>query len=414
MLNRNSDDIWQSDIDFGFPSAEQYKEDIDIKVLDKLCITEVINADLSIATYGKQVYQLGCTDVLNRVREVLHLHGLDQTIFLYTYGYKNFILAANKNIGSQEFLSLMHMFYKEFEHSMSSHVEVSGVSRFVVVLDKEHMLERALSTLSVNRDGQENFLVSDQSPLTTKELDEEMAVFELLGKAIKEGLVVPYYQGIRNNKTQEIDKYEALIRIVDVDGSVYMPNQFLDIAKKYKLYNRLSQVMLKRALDEFRNRTESLSLNISLHDIRNPSFKKWFLEYVGNYPEPNRVIVEFLETEDYKEENELFDFMMAARDIGCKISVDDFGTGYATYTAITTLRPDYIKVDGQIIKDIVDREENLIILQSICFMTNLIKAKVVAEFVENEEIQNVLLNECVAYSQGYHFSKPRPIAFLPQ
>ncbi len=408
-----NEEIWQTDLDFGFPTIGQYKKDCETHEYDKICVTEVLNADLSITTYGKIVYKLGCTDVLNKVQMALKQHGIDACISLYTYGYKNFILAGTKDIGEQEFLGLMRAFYNEFENSVSKHVEVSGVSRFVVVLQKDHMLERALNTLAFNRDNQENFLISDQRLFTEDELDREALMFELLGKAVKENLIVPYYQGIRNNDTGEIDKYEALMRIVDVDGTVYPPGSFLEIAKKYKLYNRISQMMIDRAINEFKHRSESLSLNISLYDIRTPSFKKWFLDRLQTHPRPDLITLEFVETEDYNKDNALFDFVEMVRSFGCKVSVDDFGTGYATYAAIISLKPDYIKVDGQIIRDIVTKSENRIILQSICFMTDLIESQVIAEYVENEDIQNMLVAHKVAHSQGYHFSKPRPIDELP-
>ncbi len=394
--------------------ANTAKLHLDLKEFsfNKLCMTQVINADLSIAAYGEDVYYAGCRDVLHNVQAALNEFGLDKAIYLYSYNYSNFILAANDNISKEDFLDVMKKFYIQFESAASSQVDVSGVSRFAVVLQEDRLIERAIHGLMSGKDTQDNFIITPDVLDVASSIKNDANILDLINFAMAGKRVIPYYQGIRNNKTGKIEKYEALMRLMDKDGKIYSPAQFLDIAKKYKIYNRLSQIMIKRALLEFRDRPEQLSINISAYDISNEHFRTWFYRQLGKYPNCDRVVVEFVETENYQDEM-LFDFIEKVRSFGCSISVDDFGSGYATYTTIISLSPAFIKIDGTIIKDIATSEKNVIILRSICFMANLIKAKTIAEFVENEDIQAILEQYGVNYSQGYYYSKPQPINELP-
>ncbi len=399
------------DYHFGVPNAMKFRQDLSTLKLNKLCMTEVVNADLSIAAYGEETYYAGCKDVLYNVQNALKQFGLDDKIFLYTYNYSNFVLAAGESISKEDFLALMKQFYMQFESAASSEIDISAVSRFAVVLQEDRLIERALHALLNAKETRENFIITPDILDVADSIKNDAQILNLINFAMKENRVIPYYHGIRNNETGKIDKYEALMRLIDTNGAVYTPYRFLDIAKKYKIYNRLSIAMIKRALHEFTDRTEELSINISAYDISSESFRTWFYRQLEKHPNSNRIIIEFVETENYQDEM-LFDFVEKVRSYGCRISVDDFGSGYATYTTIISLSPKFIKIDGTIIKDIATSENNVIILRSICFMAELIGAKTIAEFVENEEIQAVLEKYSVNYSQGFLYSKPRPLEEL--
>ncbi len=400
------------DINLGVANTAKFHLDMKKLQFNKLCMTSVINADLSIAAYGEDIYYAGCRDVLRNAQATLEQLNLNTIIYLYSYNYNSFVLAAGDNMSKEDFLAIMKQFYKQFESASSAQVEVSAVSRFVVVLQEDRLIERALHAFLKAKDSQENFILTPDEFDVASLVKNDAQTLDLINFAIERGQVVPYYQGIRNNKTGKIDKYEALMRIIDADGKVYTPWHFLDIAKKYSIYNRLSQVMIKRVLNEFSKREESLSINISAYDISRESFKKWFYRKLESYPNAKRLVIEFVETENYQDEM-LFDFIEKVRSYGCRISVDDFGSGYATYTTIISLSPSFIKIDGTIIKDIPINDKNIIILRSICFMAELIGAKTIAEFVENEDIQKILEHYNVDYSQGYLYSKPAPLSELP-
>ncbi len=391
----------------------KYLEDCESKCFDKICMTEVINADMSIASFGEERYVQSCREVLKKVNDTLKSLSLDELIFVYIFNYKNFIVATNDLISEKDFINLMHAFHNEYELSTSLHTRLNGVSRFVLVLEQDNMVDRAKSTLFVNKKSQDTFIIAtDEKEQMLKETSKNIKNFDLINYAINNDRIVPFYQGIVKNNTGNFEKYEALMRIYDKDGKLYSPAAFLESAKKLKLYLPLSKIMLEKAMKDFKNKSSEVCLNISLFDIQSEEFKEWFINKIKKYPNPSRITVEFVETENYNNTNQLIDFLTEVRNIGCKIAIDDFGVGFATYTSIISLKPDIIKIDGDIIKNLLTTPENSIILDSICYMADLINSQTVSEFVENSAIQDIIMQNNIDYSQGYHFAKPMPMSEL--
>ncbi len=416
MVDNNEKKLdYRIDLRYQVASYYKYLEDIEGKNLNKLCMTEIVNADLSIAMVGEEHYMAGCAEVLKDIQHGIDSLGLSSQVFLYVYSYKRFIVAASEDFDNEAFTNLMQTFYDQYELARASNTELSGISRFVLVFGKEDMINRATSAHFVNRNSQINFFVAtDERDKMREDFQAKMKVFELIEYAITNDSIVPFYQGIHDNTTGKIYKYEALMRIYDADGKLHTPASFLDDTKELKLYPKISKIMLDKALKDFENKESELSVNISLYDLQSRDFADWFLERLSLHPNTSKITIEFVETENYNgSANELlFEFIKDAKAIGCKIAIDDFGVGFATYTSIISLKPDIIKIDGDIIRNLHNNEGNKIILNSICYMTKLIGAKTVAEFIENKEIQDIVVENGVNYSQGYYFAKPLPLSDL--
>ncbi len=391
---------------FNVLSYDQYLLDLDARQFKKMCMTQIMNADMMIATFGEATYNNSIREVLQGVVFACTQMGIDSSVEVYSNTYKNFIVAADDTISNKDFLGLMKAFYDQYELSTSQQTEIGGLSRFVVVFGDD-LVDRAKSAYYLNRNHQNNFIiVSNEKERLLAEHQRETEMFSLLNYAVSNNQVVPFYQGIYNNTSGAIKRYEALMRIYDKDGKLYTPGQFLSDAKRLKLYLPMSKIMIDKALTNFVGKQSELSLNISLFDIQSVDFRRWFLDRIKRHPSPEKVIVEFVETENYNNDNLLIRFLSQVRKIGCKIAVDDFGAGFATYSSIIALRPDIIKIDGEIIKNLTKNEESKIILDSICYMARLIGSTIIAEFVEDAEIQEVVMDNQIHYSQGYHFAKP--------
>ncbi len=394
---------------YNVPTYDQYLLDLKTLGLNKICMTEVVNADMMIAIYGEALYSGSVTDVLDGFNKAIIANHLEKTIFFYNYSYKNFIIAAGSNISDEDFIMLTRSFHNQYELSTSDQVGLTGIAKFCVAMGDGNLTDKAKSALYANRDEQLNFIIaSNETDLLHKEAEEDVRIFGLINEAIDKGYVIPYYQGIYDNDREAFTRYEALMRISDSNNNIYPPGLFLSRSKKLKLYLKLSQIMLDKALSDFENLTSKISLNITLHDVKSKAFKTWLLSRIAAHPTPSQIILEFVETENYNDNSELTDFLLAARNLGCKIAIDDFGVGFASYSSVISLKPDIIKIDGALIKNLVDNEENKLILESITYLAKLIGAEVVAEFVENEEIQNIILDYGVRFSQGYFFAKPEP------
>ena len=106
----------------------------------------------------------------------------------------------------------------------------------------------------------------------------------------------------------------------------------------------------------------------------------------------------------------MIDFVNKIHEFGGKISIDDFGSGYSNLQHIVRINLDYLKIDGSIVKRCCDDEQsaNLIALLAGWKRLSGKKMQIIAEFVENEDIQKLLMDFNIDYSQGYLFSKPAP------
>ncbi len=413
MKNNRYIDLQQVHPDYNVFRYEKFQSDVEELKINKICMTEIMNADMMIATFGQSAYVLGCREVLTKAKKDVEDMGLSGCVIHHMYNYKNFIVAATEDLSDEVFAEIMQKTYEHYMISSSQESGLSALSRFVIVYGRENIIDRAKSAIYLHRKSQTNFIVAtNEREVLNTENKESVEIFDLINYAITNDRVIPYYQGIHNNENGKIEKYEALMRITDSDGNVYLPGVFLDIAKRFKLYHSLSKIMIEKVLCDFENRKSEVSINISLFDVENDEFTDWFINRVKEWHNPSRLILEFIETENYNSGEKLYSFLNTVRQIGCKIAVDDFGVGYATYNSIISLKPDIIKIDGEIIRGLINGKDSKIIVQSINFMSKLIDSKIVAEFVENSTIQAMVLSEKISYSQGNHFAKPKPFVEL--
>ncbi len=392
---------------FQINSYEQFLKDHAEKKFTKICMTEVINADMMMSIFGEDRYYKAGSEILLMGNAAYKQMGIDHIVHVYIHSYKFFMAVANDDMSDEDFLGLMKANHEQYELIRSNQTGLAGVSRFVVAFGDE-LIHQAKSAFYLNKDLQNNFIVAkDEREKLASEQEENHRVFELLTYAIQSDTIVPFYQGIYNNQTGCIDKYEALMRIFDSEGKMCPPSVFLEKSKKLKMYLSLSKIMIDKTLKDFEDKESEVSFNISLLDIQSLEFRAWFVRRLKGHPKIEKVTIEFVETEDYNKNHDLFQFLKELREIGCKIAVDDFGVGFATFSSIISLKPEIIKVDGDIIKDLACNLENRMILESIIYLADLIEADIVAEFVENREIQDLLEEYKVKYSQGYYFAKPQ-------
>ncbi len=394
------------------PNIYKFEQDKEEKNIDKIFAIDVSTADNTIAVVGQEMYYLTCKNILSKISDRLEQRGMELTTAIYILNYKTFIITGIKRVSSDFFLENMKMIFNEFEHEKSMQTGLPTVLRGAVVLHQEKVLETALNLLLATKDSGDSFFVYDKEKeysSSSSGSHEESQVINLIATAITDNGIVPYYQGLHNNKLGKIDKYEALMRIVDADGNVYTPFVFMDIAKKYKFYNRISQIMIEKVLEDFKDREETVSINVSLQDIQSDIFRTWLVNKLKSYPHPEKVIIEFVETENYQTLNTLFDFVNQVKKLGSGIAIDDFGSGYSNFSTLLSLNPNFIKIDGSIVKELQSSSDNVIILNTIKFLASQIKTVTVAEFVENSEIQEIVENHDVTYSQGYYFAKPLPL-----
>jgi EAL domain-containing protein (putative c-di-GMP-specific phosphodiesterase class I) len=214
-----------------------------------------------------------------------------------------------------------------------------------------------------------------------------------------------------DNTSDKIVKYEALMRIFDKDGNMIMPNIFIYKSKKYRLYNKLMEILFNKIIVYILRYKIHVSINLDYIDILNPYIKKTLISKIKNHNIGSYLTLEILESEKVSNFNIVNDFIAEVKKYGVKIAIDDFGTGFSNYENILNLNIDYIKIDGSLIKRI-DEDIYINLIKSIVLFSKQQKIKIVAEFVSDLRILRYVKNIGIDYSQGYHIGKPMSIKEL--
>lgn len=219
--------------------------------------------------------------------------------------------------------------------------------------------------------------------------------------------VISYFQPIVNNFTLEVEKYESLVRIIDEEGKVLSPFHFLDVAKKGRYYSKITRIVLDNSFLALSQTDKAISINLSVFDIEREDIREYIYTLLNTHKtDAHRIIFELLESEDIKDFNLVKTFIQYVKDAGVQIAIDDFGTGYSNFERLLEYKPDIIKIDGSLIKNIQTNRHNRSIVEMIVTFAKKQHIQTVAEFVENEEIFHIVQALGIDYSQGYAFGRP--------
>lgn len=224
--------------------------------------------------------------------------------------------------------------------------------------------------------------------------------------AIYEDRVVPVYHGIVD-RNQKIIKYETLMRLKEQDGKLISPAFFLDISIKAGLYHKLSSHVVFSALKLIKKSSYTVSVNFSYADIINKHFLDEIEEFLVENPEVgSSLIFEILESENIGDYATMKKFLQRFRMHNVQIAVDDFGSGFSNFEHILEINPDYLKIDGSLVKDIDTNPKSYILVSAIVEFSHKLGIKVIAEFVHSKAIFDMLKELDVDEYQGFYFHEP--------
>lgn len=294
------------------------------------------------------------------------------------------------------------------EISLNITVGIAGSSSNLNIPKKEIILHSDMA-LKRAKQTRKNYLFYDEALNIKEDYENNLLWIKRLRNAIDNNRIVPFFQPIVNAETLKIEKYEALVRIIEEDGTIISPFHFLDISKKVKLYHQITTIMIDKVFEEMQyHQSLKCSINLSIEDIQDSFMNAYILNKIKSCPYGNRIIFEILESEGISNYETINAFITEVKQYGAMIAIDDFGAGYSNFAYITKLDIDYIKIDGSIIRDINTNTTSQIITKTIIDFASQLGIKTVAEFVHNEEVHNYLKHLPLNHLQGYYFGEPQP------
>lgn len=274
---------------------------------------------------------------------------------------------------------------------------------------KNRLIEKASIALQLARDNNkpiEFMSDKDESDGKSELYRDRLEWTKRLKEAFEEDRILTYFQPILEVGLDKPRKYETLVRIKGENGKIHSPSEFMSIAKRSRLYLELNRTIVSKAMSYMRDKPYEFSLNISMEDIADLPTRNYILELLKSFPEPNRVIFEILETEEIDEFELVSEFIRDAKEIGAKIAIDDFGSGYSNYNYVIRLNIDYLKIDSSLISNICIDENCRVVVKSIILTAHKLGLKTIAEYVNSKEIMEEVENIGIDFIQGYYIGKP--------
>lgn len=393
------------------PNAAALTMDIKLKGYDRICIINVFDISSMETVFSQHLINLTHRNYINTCMRFAQEN--KYTMYLLG-GWQIAIGSASYLVALSEFVGAMEELQRKLFEVTEDYIAI--VPMFCVIDDctVENLYPVYYSARVEMMQKNAQFYVRDANygQLDEESIRDRYRMVNVINYALSHGKIVPYYQGIYDNREKKIHHYEALMRLEDERGAVYYPGSFLDVARSYGLlYDSMSKIMIRRVFEKFRSIEDtSVSINLSIRDIKNPEIVEMIFEFLSTAKYPDHFVFEILETEDIDDYDLLMTFVNKIHTLGAQIAIDDFGSGFSNLQHIARIHTDYLKIDGSIVRNCCEDVEceNLIALMADWKRLTHRKFSIIAEFVENEEIQSLLLKYGIDYSQGYLFSKPAP------
>jgi PAS domain S-box-containing protein len=371
-------------------------------------------------------------DILDKFYNLLTVDKLEKTFAFNMLSYlpNSYVFDNIYNIGNGRFALLADFFdYSSTDTNIKEYLEtfIKNIRKSTLVIDeieydlniivsysfgKEHLYEDAKCGLDEAINKKEMIKYANDSSIKEHiEAKKNMEIIKMVKIALDNYKIVSYFQPIINNKTKKLEKYESLVRLVDESGNVLSPLSFLDISKKGNYYNKITHRVLENSFKILEHISTKISINLSSLDIEKELTQTKLFELLDEYKDyASRIVFELLEDEHVKDFNVIKNFIKKVKALGVQIAIDDFGAGYSNFERLLEFDPDILKIDGSLVKNIVNDTYSRNVVETIVTFAKKQNIITIAEYVENEEIFNILNDLGVDYSQGYYFGEPKHIS----
>jgi EAL domain-containing protein (putative c-di-GMP-specific phosphodiesterase class I) len=249
---------------------------------------------------------------------------------------------------------------------------------------------------------------------------EEMKWVSRITSAIEENRFELFYQpiiGIGKKDAGARGHYELLLRMRGDGGEIVGPDQFIPAAERYNLMSMLDRWVIREALSELADRNHdseqarfTLAINLSGTSLSEDRFLEFVIEELTRQRLPQGAICfEITETAAISNLSRVIHFMQTLRKLGCKFSLDDFGSGLSSFTYLKNLPVDYLKIDGQFIRNVAEDSVDESMVRAINQVGRSMGIATIAERVESKKVLDKLGALGVEFAQGFFIARPMSI-----
>ncbi len=277
------------------------------------------------------------------------------------------------------------------------------------------------SAVITKKSGHKEIQVVQPGDSRIEERDEVMGWVARINRALDQNTLKLRCQKIApiDSASGSLPHYEILLTVVDEKGEHLPPADFIRAAEEYSRMGAVDRWVIETVLRWMvTNRSQldkmgGFSINLSGHSMNDDSFLDFMFENLVRYEVPrDKLIFEVTETTAVANLEDAADFISEMRSIGCRFSLDDFGAGQSSYAYLKRLPVDFIKIDGAFVKNIASDDVDYALVKSITEMGHFLNKKIIAEYVSDADIMEVVSDIGVDYAQGFFLGKPQFIEEL--
>jgi diguanylate cyclase (GGDEF)-like protein/PAS domain S-box-containing protein len=249
----------------------------------------------------------------------------------------------------------------------------------------------------------------------------EMHWVSRITEALQQDRFILYKQTIAGIVENEEHHYEILIRMLDDSGKIIPPGAFIPAAERYNMMPAIDRWVIRNLFafcagefftgnPEQPATTQIYTINLSGNSVNDADFLQFVRDqFTLHELPPERFCFEITETSAIANLSSAATFISELKTMGCLFALDDFGSGLSSFGYLKNLPVDFLKIDGQFVKDIVDDPIDAAMVKSINEIGHVMGIRTIAEFVENDAILNKLKEIGVDFAQGYGISRPEPL-----
>lgn len=348
--------------------------------------------------------------ILQELADNLKEYTEDENLKPYRIGNDEFVIInSDDSISKEKFEEIVSDIIDEIEETTFNfedrNVNINLNMYAGICIDEHEKLKKADMALTQAKLNRKEFVVYSERENTEDTHLNNIKTLNKITKALLNDDIIVHYQPIVD-KDKNIRKYEALVRMKD-GNEVLTPYFFLDIAKRTKHYDSITKVVVEKTFEKFKNSDKSYSINLTSEDILNKDTVAIIKKKLDECKNPAQVVFELVESDDLYHLIEIEEFIQEVKKLGARIAIDDFGTGYSNFSYMMKIKPDFLKIDGSLIKNINNDKNAYQIVKTIVSFANNLEIKTVAEFVHSNEIFEICKELGVDQFQGFYFSEPK-------
>jgi len=358
-------------------------------------------------------------DVVSVIRNMLNKEDLfarigsdEFCIFLENKSKKDIKQFANK---IRETIYNFRFFTSDINYNTSLSIGIVKFNSVNTISHPNEIISKARHACNLAKENGRNLVWEyNKNDHSVQQRHRDIFLAPLIRNALLDNKFFLVFQPVIDLSNGNISHYESLIRMQGENGETIYPNDFIPVAERMGLIHSIDLWVISEAIDFISNLPKdkshlSLTINLSGVAFQDKSLLPAIKEKLDlTWVHANRITFEITETAAVENFEQTREMILQIRALGCKFALDDFGAGFCSFNYLKSFPVDYVKIDGQFIRNLINDATDQVLVRSMTEIASKLGKKTIAEFVESPEIISTLKEMGIDYGQGYIFGKPKP------